>query len=925
MNSKESIPPPIPQEPKKNTLHEYNKVIQINEAPKKHIASATEKKRKYRIEILTAALLLIFVALITWGQLNSFGSDPWIFFLLININAILMLIVLFLVARNIIRLILERRHKIFGSRIRTRLVLAFFSISFIPILIMFLASNRILTTSVNYWFTVQVENSMQAALDVGHSFYNAASNRLKTQITLFAEELAKHPKQTWHTYISQHKEDNQFTLLGIMERQEQVLFENSLSLENIQENTAQTKEIQTIPNYSEQIWFATPTFSYIWANMRHSINFAKIDETGFDALSWSDAQGDYVIIALPIPNEPNLYIIAGESIGKGLLTQLSKIATGFEEYTELKNLKQPLKLSFSLILGLLSLIVLFASIWLAFRLSREITEPILALAKSTKKLAQGDWNTTVTDKGQDELGDLVHSFNYMSNEIHKTQNRLQKLNWLIEENNLTLIERNQYIEAILEHITTGVATLDDKGTLITINQAVCDIFQIRAEQYEGLSFDMFLNEEHRALIHTMYAFLKENPDQTWVHEVELLVQEKYSKILIQALPLPNFLRETKHISSQTDSSLTENSLTENSTEGKWHNDDVNTTSFYMQNTKNSENITDENRENKDKNVHKNYFDPQMSAIVTKNNAYLTGSIILVIEDITALSQEQRLLAWREVARRIAHEIKNPLTPIKLSTERIKRKFGNQIQDPVFIQCTDLIIQEVARMQNMVRDFSEFAALPSVQLELEDLLPILNGLINLFKTSHSSIQWEIEAQTDIPKLLLDKEALHRALFNILSNASDAILIQKNNMPSHDELHTSLNKNTYQGKVKILCYTNNSTESVSNDKPEDGTKYATDNITDSPSPQSINSQKATMQSVIIEIIDNGAGIKPEEAARLFEPYFSNKATGTGLGLAIVRSIISDHGGIIHAYKKEDKTCIRITLPVYKSSRQIATEAY
>ncbi len=774
--------------------------------------SAQLKNRKHQLEIISAALLLLVIILVTWGQLDYFGTDSWTFFVLVNVNAILMLVVLFLVARNVVRLLVERRRKIFGSRLKTRLVLAFFSISFVPILIMFLSANKILTTSVNYWFTGQVENSMQAALDVGQSFYNAASSRLKLTTEILSQKLVESPENTWTALISKHKKENQLTLLGVMEKQETPAPESKIT-------------------YTEKIWIANDNFNNVWESIRHSINFQQIDESNFESLLWADAMGDYVIVALPVPQHQGVYIIAAESIGKGLLTQLDKISEGFKEYTELKNLKQPLKLSFSLILGLLSLIVLFAAVWLAFKISRELTLPILALAQGTKHIAEGDWDFQVTGKGQDELGQLVDSFNSMTNEMRHSQDRLKKMNWLIEEKNEMLIERNQYIEAILEHITTGIATLDEKGTLLTINKAACDIFRIRAEQYESLPVSMFLSEKNHTMISEMYDFIQKNPRKMWERETELVREEQYLKILIKAVALPVFMKETRNL-------------------------DAESSEFFSE------------------------WEQKNPASSTKNSAYLTGSIILVIEDITELSQEQRLAAWREVAQRIAHEIKNPLTPIKLSTQRLQKKFAHTISDPVFTQCTELIIKEVSRMQTMVTDFSTFAALPTACLETANPVAILQEIVNLFTTSHPSIDWQLTEKSPIPDILLDKKALHRALFNILNNAADAIQTHTQKLLEISAEKQNNPNTPYQGHVEILYF--------------------------------ITSMDSNKNQITIEIQDNGAGIDAEETARLFEPYFSKKATGTGLGLAIVRSIISDHGGTISAHQRENGTCIRINLP-------------
>lgn len=766
---------------KKKDSEEFVEKVSLSEEFNSRISKI---KNKPLLELFFIVAISLFVILVTWGQLNTFGADSWIFFALVNINAILMLIVLFLVARNVIKLIFERKRKVFGARLRTRLVLSFISVTFLPILLMFLATNKILTTSVNYWFTSQVENSMQAALGVGQNFYNTAVLRLKANADSLAEKLQSQPEETWQDYIFQNKKENNLLLLGI------VKFNDRKGVYFIRD---------------EKLWNINEEFKAVWKTALPSVNFANAQEKGLESLLWGDDKGDYVIVTVPLREYGGYFIVSAEAIGQGLIRQLNKISEGFEEYEALKNLKQPLKFSFSLILGLLSLIVLFASVWLGFRLSREIVQPILALSKGTKQIAEGDWTIQVEDSGKDELGKLVDSFNAMAKEVYTNQEKLKMLNSLIEKKNQSLIERNQYIEAILEHVATGVITLNEHGTLITINKAACDIFQIRPESYLGLSVRAVLGGNYTHLIDEMYASIQKNPKKTWGKEVEIIRKSRYMKILVQAVPLLSFMKEAG---------------------GSFEN------SGY---------------------------------VIYDDTTALHGSLVVVLEDITELSQEQRLAAWKEVAKRIAHEIKNPLTPIKLSVERMERKFGPQIEDPVFHQCTSLIIKEVARIQNMVSDFSGFAVMPSIDLKKDSLLPLLSELLDVFKVSHSKIRWELEVQGEIPEIMLDKKSMHRAVYNILSNAAEAIQAKSGT--------------DQEGLVQVRVYC---------------------------------SKSMTENFVAVDIADNGKGLDEEEVARLFEPYFSKKPTGTGLGLAIVHSVITDHHGTISASQNHGKTVIEIRLP-------------
>ncbi len=225
-----------------------------------------------------------------------------------------------------------------------------------------------------------------------------------------------------------------------------------------------------------------------------------------------------------------------------------------------------------------------------------------------------------------------------------------------------------------------------------------------------------------------------------------------------------------------------------------------------------------------------------------------SSVVAVIEDITELARMQRFAAWQEVAKRIAHEIKNPLTPIKLSAQRLERKFSTHIDDPAFVQSIGLIIKEVERMQNMVAEFSSFAAIPEVSLAEGNLYPLLEELVMMFRTSHPRIDWQLDIPEHLPDMPLDAEAMHRVLLNLMGNAAEAL----------------------GGETPVF-----------------GAKVIVRAELD-----------AKQENLRVQIEDNGPGLPEEDAAKLFEPYYSRKPGGTGLGLSIVRALVQDHGGSIAA---------------------------
>ncbi|MEA3280147.1 MAG: ATP-binding protein, partial [Thermodesulfobacteriota bacterium] len=218
-------------------------------------------------------------------------------------------------------------------------------------------------------------------------------------------------------------------------------------------------------------------------------------------------------------------------------------------------------------------------------------------------------------------------------------------------------------------------------------------------------------------------------------------------------------------------------------------------------------------------------------------------IVMVFDDLTELEKAQRMVAWREVARRIAHEVKNPLTPITLSAQRLKRKYSYQVKEPVFDECVSVIIDHVDIIRNLVNEFSAFARFPAANPKPCDLPPIIEETVALYKEGHQNINFEIKVSDKIPALNIDRHQIKQAMINLFENAIASI--------------------KKQGNI---------------------------NITINHDP--------ILKMVRIEISDDGAGISDEDKTHLFEPYFSTKKAGMGLGLTIVNTIIADHNGMIRA---------------------------
>ncbi|MCP3383129.1 PAS domain-containing sensor histidine kinase [Bradyrhizobium sp. CCGUVB4N] len=237
------------------------------------------------------------------------------------------------------------------------------------------------------------------------------------------------------------------------------------------------------------------------------------------------------------------------------------------------------------------------------------------------------------------------------------------------------------------------------------------------------------------------------------------------------------------------------------------------------------------------------------------------SYIITLDDITELVSAQRTSAWGDVARRIAHEIKNPLTPIQLSAERIRRKFGKDITEAkdkqIFDQCTDTIVRQVDDIRRMVDEFSRFARMPKPVMEGEDVADTVRQAVFLMKVAHPELDIEAEFKDDPLRAQFDRRLISQAVTNIVKNATEAI----EQVPPEE-----LGKDGGKGRIDVVV-------------SREG------------------------EDVLIDVIDNGIGLPKVARSRLLEPYVTTRAKGTGLGLAIVGRVLEDHGGRIELKDASD----------------------
>jgi two-component system nitrogen regulation sensor histidine kinase NtrY len=709
------------------------------------------KRRKREWLVIVVTTLMVFAFAFFEVQLPEVAPEYSLgnniaFFILINVNIILLILLVFLVVRNLVKLVFERKRRILGSRLRVRLVLAFVALSLVPTLLLFVVAGGFVTRSFDRWFDVQVENALQGSLEIGQTYYqNSANNAL-----FYARQLSQ-----------------RITQEGLFEPQRLGDLKEFIESKQREYNLG-TVELFSLNRQLLVVAFndEVPTGVAIKAEN----DFLTRVLRGL-AVTRTQAFGEGELIRGGVPIHADDKKIVGAVVvdyyvPKSITKKALQISRSYEQYKHLTILQTPIKNSYILTLLLITLVIIFAATWFGLYLSKGITVPIQKLAEGTHEVAQGNLEYQIQAGGDDEIGVLVASFNQMTRDLKQI--------------NVELERRGRFMETLLANITAGVISVDPSGKITTWNKAAEQMLGVTAEAALGRSPEEVFKRDPLRIFSDIIESVKDQ--ESIEREINVPLPDQILTVFVTAATL---------------------------------------------------------RDDEEK---------------------ILG-VMIFLEDITQIQKVQRMEAWREVARRIAHEIKNPLTPIQLSAERLRKRYAKLLEGngAILEKCTATIIQQVDELKTLVNEFSQFARLPTAQLAPNDLNEIVQEALFLFNEGHKEVHFEFR-QGAIPPLGLDREQIKRALINLLDNAVTAV----------------------EGKGDIKITT---------------------------------SMDRSRGTVYLEVADNGCGLAPDVRARLFEPYFSTKKkNGTGLGLTIVNQIVEDHQGYVRVRPNDPRgTKFIIELPL------------
>ena len=718
------------------------------------------KRRRERIIIIVVGLMAIAFTLIAsrFAQRDEVSvSTSILVYGLTSINVILILLLLFLIVRNVVKLFYERRRGIIGSKLRTKLVAAFVGLSLVPTILLFLFAINFLSYSMEFWFNIKIGDALNRSLEVAQVYYQQMAEQSKYNARQISVDITKNRLYErdrvdyLKNFIAQRQKNYKVGKVEIYFdfQKENMLFSDTESAELIAlklepkmlEDIYSGKEVSTVQSTTngDAVFGVVPVFSYA------------------------------------VPTEVIGRVSVSQSIPKGFVDKLRSIADSSEQYGQIKLLKTPIKLNYIITLSIVTLLIIFLATWFGLALAKAITVPIQDLALATNRITRGDLDTRIDIDADDEIGLLVKSFNQMTTDLKKSKTGL-------EEANTRLDQRRKYMETVLRNVSAGVISVDRIGIITTINSAAEKMLQIKADKILNKNYRNLVMSEQLALLDEFLLEMKENNESSIEKQLELMLRDRAISVLVTITA-----------------------------------------------------IRDE--EGND-----------------------SGGVV-VFEDLTQLQKAERAAAWREVARRMAHEIKNPLTPVQLSAQRLQRKYGDKLgeEGSVFKECTQTIIDQVEVLKNLVNEFSRYARMPVTTPTLNDLNSVVAESVLLFQNAHKDIVFEFKSAAELPKLNIDAEQINRVMINLLDNAVAAI--------------------KKEGQIDIA----------------------------------INFEAAQRMASVI-VADSGAGVPSSDKRKMFEPYFSTKKSGTGLGLAIVRSIIFDHHGQVSVTdNKPTGTIVSFQLPV------------
>jgi two-component system nitrogen regulation sensor histidine kinase NtrY len=703
-------------------------------------------------------LVIVLVALLVLANRTPlYAPDFLTEFVLYGLTAadLTMLVALvFVLARNIVKLIVERKRALPFARFRAKLVTLLLVMTLVPTGVVLVVGSELIRTNIDRWFNAPMDDILSSANEIAGDYYHERQMLVADHADRIARELGA---------------------VDLVHADLQAI--RDLLAPDITAQRVQMVEVYRVGAPSGSLRSLESVLDVAAPGLPPQYSHAAAERLAAQALAGSPdtrsvetlgASGDLLHAAAVIrakDGQATGVAVTTDYLTGDLARRSRSMTAAFESYNQLRVLRRPLTglyLSFFL---MVTLLILVSATWMGLYMAKRITRPVQALAVAAREIGAGRLDQRVEPESHDEFGALTEAFNSMAGELATTRRKVDRSTVELERKHHEVEGRRRYIETILERITTGVVSVDSMGAITTINGAAARLLSLEP----GV-----VGQPARAIF--------ERPDLQSLGALLAAAGRGKSEPSAQEIALPRGGQEL-HLAVVA------------------------------------------------------------TAFVGEGGA--AQGVVLVLDVVTPLIRAQKVAAWREVARRLAHEIKNPLTPIQLSAERLRRHFAGALPGPRALveECTGTIIGEVESLKGLVDEFSQFARMPAPRTMPTDLGQLIADTLTLYNGLFADVSFEQRFAADVPLVRLDAEQIRRVIINLVDNAIEAM--------------------ERRGRIVI-----------------DTQRDAANNI------------------VRVVVADDGPGIPEAEREKLFLPYYSTKHRGSGLGLAIVRRIIAEHGGSIDA---------------------------
>ncbi len=706
---------------------------------------------------ITVGLVLVFLVAEIFLRKSSdfdpgYASSAFLFGLTV-LNFSLLFVLLFVLGRNLVRMVMEWRRGVFGARLRVQLLLVFLLMAVAPSVLLLLVGSDIIRQTVDRWFNVDVERILASSQVLETSLRRSATDRGRVHARALAEEVRA------RGLLGAGQLGRLRRAVGARARELEIDIVNVFSPEG---------EIVAVMDPR-----LPPAVSWDSASAE-ALAEAALGGLDADAIV-SFGAGELALVAVPVRGADGRSagaVVVSSFIPPEVARAAGEVRDHYAKFRETQTNREPILAFYRSLYLFPVLLTLFGAVWLALYLARRITTPLRLVAEGAERIAAGQRGVRVDfPSGSEELRALITSFNRMSERLARSEEEVEFGRAGLLRKNQELEERRRLTETVLETVGTGVLVVDEEGTVSAVNAAALRLLDLESGVM-GLPLDRVLKGAGGDEIRSLVLRLLSGRVARQEREVLMPTGDRDRHLAVTVVSLPGSLGSAP-------------------------------------------------------------------------------GALLVLDDLTPLMKAQKVAAWGEVARKLAHEIKNPLTPIQLSAQRIRKAWLKSDPDfeKILTESSRAIVDEVEALKNLVDEFAQFARLPAVNLQLTSLHDVIDQALSLYEGLFPRIVIDRREAADLPELRLDPDQMKRVLINLVDNSIAAM-----DERGHILVATELDRG--EGRARLI------------------------------------------------VADDGPGIAAADHDQLFVPHFSTKKRGSGLGLAIVSRIVQEHLGTIRAEDNEPR---------------------